>query len=288
MINELELRAFAKINLALDVLRRRPDGYHDVRMVMQNVRIFDKISMEKCGEEKLTLETNLRYLPVDDNNLMIRAARMMKEKYDLPGGIKMKLEKHIPVAAGMAGGSTDAAAVIFGINRMYDLYLSLPEMQEIGVKLGADIPYCLMRRTALAEGIGEILTPLPSCPDCHVVVAKPAISVSTKYVYENLVLDENTKHPDIDGMVEALKARDLQSVASHMGNVLESVTEKAYPEITSIKDYMKEHGALNAMMSGSGPTVFGLFTGLDEARECSDGLYKKGIARFVRTVGMFV
>ena len=165
-MNEITLKAFAKINLALDVLRKREDGYHDVRMIMQNIRLFDKITMRRTGGKDIRMESNLRFLPTDGRNLMVKAAELMRERFSLPGGLEMILEKHIPVAAGLAGGSTDAASVLYGIDRLYGLELSLEELMEIGLKLGADVPYCLLRKTALAEGIGEKLTVLPACPEC--------------------------------------------------------------------------------------------------------------------------
>ena len=286
-MNEITLKAFAKINLALDVLRKREDGYHDVRMIMQNIRLFDKITMRRTGGKEIRMESNLRFLPTDGRNLMVKAAELMRERFSLPGGLEMILEKHIPVAAGLAGGSTDAASVLYGIDRLYGLELSQEELMEIGVKLGADVPYCLLRKTALAEGIGEKLTVLPACPECSVVIAKPAASVSTKYVYEHLDLNEGVVHPDIDGMIEALKNQDLKGIASRMGNVLESVTEKACPEIASIKGIMREKGALNALMSGSGPTVFGIFDNWNKAEECEKALRAAPEARMCRIVGMF-
>ena len=287
-MDEITLNAFAKINLSLDVLRRREDGYHDVKMVMQNVRMYDRVFMEKKRTEGISLTANLSFLPLDDKNLMVRAARLMFDEFKLPGGLSMSLEKRIPVAAGMAGGSSDASSVLYGINRLYDLNLSLQELQKLGLKLGADVPFCLMRHTALAEGIGEILSPLPFCPECSVVLAKPPVSLSTKTVYENLHIDENTVHPNTDAMIEALKNQDLKGVAENLGNVLEDVSLKLVPEIGQIKEFMKENGALNALMSGSGPTVFGLFDSEKRARICAEKLRERSFARMVRVVGMFV
>ena len=258
-MDKLELKALGKINLGLDVLGKRENGYHDVRMVMQTVYLYDQIWMVKTKEPGIRLSTNLFYLPVNENNLAYRAAELLMKEFGIQEGIKIILDKHIPVAAGMAGGSSNAAAVLFGMNRMFSLGLSQKELMERGVSLGADVPYCIMRGTVLAEGIGEKLTPLPPMPRCFVLLAKPSISVSTKMVYEKLDSHEIAKHPDIDGIIEGLKGRDLLSVAACMGNVLEKVTVEAYPVINEIKEVMKKQGALNAMMSGSGPTVFGLF-----------------------------
>lgn len=186
---EMRLRAYAKINLGLDVLRRREDGYHEVQMVMQTVGLHDNIMLKKLKTPGIRINTNLFYLPNNENNLAYKAAKLLMDEFQLPGGLFIDLQKRIPVAAGMAGGSSDAAAVLYGVNQMYRLKLSKEELMQRGVKLGADIPYCLLRGTALAEGIGERLTPLPPMPACHVLIAKPPISVSTKFVYENLKLE---------------------------------------------------------------------------------------------------
>lgn len=268
-MDEIKLRAYAKVNLGLDVLRRREDGYHDVRMIMQNVNLFDKLNIKKRNDAAITVKTNLSYLPTDSNNLVYRAAALLIEEFGIGRGVDIDLYKFIPVAAGMAGGSADAAAVLYGMNELFDLKLSLEELMKRGVKLGADIPYCLMGGTVLAEGIGEKLTRLKDCPHCYFVVAKPPFSVSTKLVYENLVLDGNTVHPDIDGIMSAIDCGDVKGIASRLSNVLETVTAKEYPDIEGIKDKMRECGALNALMSGSGPTVFGIFDDEDKACECN-------------------
>lgn len=280
-MDKLELKALGKINLGLDVLGRRENGYHDVRMVMQTVYLYDKIFMKKKAAPGIELQTNLFYLPVDENNLAYRAAKLLMEEFHIEEGIKISLEKHIPVAAGMAGGSSNAAAVLFGMNRMFELGLSLEELKERGVTLGADVPYCLMRGTVLAEGIGEILTPLEPMPKCYVLLAKPPISVSTKLVYEKIDSHEIEEHPDIDGILEGLKHHDLYKVASSMGNVLEKVTIEEYPVIEDIKNVMKEKGALNAMMSGSGPTVFGLFDDKNKARAAMQRIKELQLAKQV-------
>ncbi len=262
MIKHLSLKAYGKINLGLDVLRRRDDGYHEVRMIMQTVGIYDRIDLIYKEEPGITVETNLYYLPDNENNLVYKAAKLLMDEFHVQKGVHIKLRKFIPVAAGMAGGSSDAAAVLFGVNKMFSLGLTTEQLMERGVKIGADVPYCVMRGTALSEGIGEILTPLPMPPQCQVLIAKPGISVSTKFVYENLHANDlkPEQHPDIDGMIEAIKQKDLYGIADRFGNVLETVTIPAYPVIQEIKDLMMEHGAIGALMSGSGPTVFGLFT----------------------------
>lgn len=279
-MDEITVKALAKINLGLDVLRRREDGYHEVRMIMQTIHLYDQLYLEKT-ESGISLETNLKFLPTDPGNLAYRAAALLQDEFHIKEGVHIRLQKRIPVAAGMAGGSTDAAGVLYGMNQMFDLGLSRKELMERGVKLGADVPYCLMRGTALAEGIGEKLTSLPPMVKCPVVIAKPQISVSTKYVYEHLVLDENTKHPDIDGLIGAIKKKDLDEIASLMGNVLESVTIEKYPEIAKIKDVLLENGAKNALMSGSGPTVFALYESEKQAHKAVDRLKETGLAKQV-------
>ena len=277
----MKLKAFAKINLGLDVIGRREDGYHQVRMIMQTIRMFDQLEIEKSRKPGIRLSVNLPYVPADAGNLVYRAASLMMEEFSLPQGLDIRLNKFIPVAAGMAGGSSDAAAALVGINRLFGLGLSRGELMERGLKLGADVPYCIMRGTALAEGIGEKLTRLSPLPPCYILIGKPGVSVSTKYVYTNLKLDETTVHPDIDGMVAALKAGDLTGVTEKMGNVLESVTIPRYPVIEKVQDLMKETGALNALMSGSGPTVFGIFDDWEKARQAQQRLRESRLARQV-------
>ena len=280
-MDSISLKAMAKINLGLDVVRRREDGYHEVRMIMQNVYLYDTLRIEKCEQEGIHIKTNIGFLPTDENNLVYKAAGLLMDKYECSGGLLINLSKHIPVAAGMAGGSTDAASALYGVNRLFELGLSKKELMEIGVKIGADVPYCIMRGTALSEGIGEVLTRLPAAPNCKVLIAKPSVSVSTKYVYTNLKLDNSTVHPDIDGMIEAIRTNNLYGVADKMGNVLESVTEAEYPVISEIKKFMKDNGALNSLMSGSGPTVFGIFDDDEKAEYCCDRLKEKGLAKQV-------
>ena len=258
-MKDISVKALAKINLGLDVVKRREDGYHEVRMVMQTIHLFDRLEIKKNHSGRIAITTNLPFLPTNENNLVYKAAQLLMDEFQIKDGIDVKLHKHIPVAAGMAGGSTDGAAVLYGMNKLFDLGFSRQDLMQRGVRLGADVPYCVMRGTALAEGIGEELTALPPMVKCPVLIAKPQISVSTRFVYENLKLDETTPHPDIDRLVEDIKNKDLQAIAGDMGNVLETVTIPNYPVIAQIKEHMMEHGAVGAMMSGSGPTVFGLF-----------------------------
>ena len=286
MTDHLELKAYGKINLGLDVVRKREDGYHEVRMIMQTVNVYDKIIMDKCEETGIRTETNLPYVPDGEGNLAYRAAKLRMDEFDIQDGVKIQIRKYIPVAAGMAGGSTDAAAVLVGMNRMFGLGLSKKELMERGVKLGADVPYCIMRGTALSEGIGEILTELPPTPQCHIVLAKPQVSVSTKAVYGKLRANELTpeQHPDIDGMRAAIEAGNLDGVIERLGNVLELVTIPDHPEIGTIKEIMMAEGADGALMSGSGPTVFGIFKDEDAAKRAYDALKKADSGRLARQV----
>lgn len=281
MENTLTLKALAKINLGLDVLGKRDNGYHDVRMVMQTIYLYDNVTLTREQEPGIRVATNLSYLPVDENNIAYKAAKILMDEFDLKEGVSIQLDKHIPVAAGMAGGSSNAAAVLVGMNRLFHLGLSQSELMERGVTLGADVPYCVMRGTALAEGIGEILSPLPPLPKCSILIAKPGISVSTKMVYETLDAKEIVEHPDIDGVIDGLEKQDIKKVAASMGNVLEGVTTLKYPIIERIKDAMKEAGALNAMMSGSGPTVFGIFEERKVAKEAQRKLKEMNIVKQV-------
>ena len=274
----MEIRTGCKINLGLDVVRRLENGYHEVKMVMQTVGIYDVLDFERT-DGGIVITTDSGELPTDENNLIYKAAKPKIRTRSSSLHVKIHLEKHIPIAAGMAGGSTDAAATLKGMNRLFDLGCTLKDLMELGVKIGADVPYCVMGGTALAEGIGEKLTPLAPAPDCYVLVAKPDINVSTKYVYEHLDAQEIVKHPDIDGMVEAIAEESLQGILDRMENVLETVTVSAYPIIQTIKDRMKELGAINSLMSGSGPTVFGIFVEKDMARRAYDKLEEEQLAK---------
>lgn len=277
-MDSIWINAPAKINIGLDVLRRREDGYHEVKMIMQSIRLFDRIVLTKTSEPGISLHTNLRFLPVNEDNLIYRSAKLLMDEFGIEGGIDIQLEKRIPVAAGMAGGSTDAASCMLAMNELYELGLSKRSLMKRGVTLGADVPYCILKGTALSEGIGEKLSTIPKTPDCFILIAKPGIHVSTKFVYNNLVLDEHTVHPDIDRMIAAMKQNDLKGLCEHMGNVLETVTIPAHPEIAKIKECMMENGALGSLMSGSGPTVFGIFDDMNKAifakKKCRDLPYK--------------
>lgn len=286
-MDEITLKALAKINLGLDVIRRREDGYHEVRMVMQTIHLYDRLDIVRSHEPGIRIQSNLNFLPVNENNLVYKAGMLLMDEFGITDGVDVRLTKRIPVAAGMAGGSTDAASMLYGMNQIFDLGLSRKALMERGVKIGADVPYCLMRGTALAQGIGEKLSQLPPMVKCPVLIAKPAVSVSTKFVYQNLKLDEHTIHPDIDALIGAIRNKDFTAICRNMGNVLESVTIPNYPVIAQIKEKMMEAGASHAMMSGSGPTVFGLFEDEEIARHARDVMKESGLARQVYLTSIY-
>ena len=282
-MDKIQLKALAKINLGLDVLRRREDGYHEVKMIMQTIGLHDDLEIRKTKTPGIQVKTNLYYLPTNENNLVYKAAKLLMDEFQIQDGVSIQLKKRIPVAAGMAGGSSDGAAVLWGINQMYGLGLSMQALMERGVRLGADVPYCIQRGTALAEGIGEKLSVLPPMPKCTILIAKPGISVSTKFVYENLHANDlkPEQHPDVDSMIEAMRQKDLGLLCSRMGNVLETVTIPAYPVIDEIKRTMMDNGAIGSMMSGSGPTVFGIFDSPAAAKQAMKAVRAAKLAKQV-------
>ena len=284
MDNTITRKAYAKINLGLDVVRRLPNGYHEVRMIMQNVGVYDVLTFAKA-EEGILLQVDNQEVPADGNNLICKAAKLLLETAGIQGGVRITLEKNIPIAAGMAGGSTDAAAAFLGINELYEIGYDIEQLKALGVKIGADVPYCIQGGTALAEGIGEVLSELPAPPTCHLLVAKPDINVSTKFVYENLRANELEYHPDIDGMIKALDLGDLKGITDRLGNVLETVTVPAYPIIQEIKEVMLSAGAENALMSGSGPTIFGIFINKDQAEAAAEKIRNAELAKQVFVTG---
>ena len=271
-------KAFAKINLGLDVLGKREDGYHIVKMIMQTVDLHDVLSFENREDGQIELSTASGKIPADESNLVWKVAKLLKEKYKTSSGVSINLEKNIPVAAGMAGGSTDAAVTFIALNELWNLGLSREDMCNDAVALGADIPYCILGGTALAEGIGEELTILPDMPECRILIAKPAIDVSTGWVYKTLDSKEIADHPDIDGMIKEIKSGNLSGITKKMGNVLQTVTVPEYPVISEIKKIMNENGAMEAMMSGSGPTVFGIFDSEESAKRAYEHIKNSGIA----------
>ena len=285
----MQLKAHAKINLGLDITGRRPNGYHDVSMIMQSLTVHDVITLEavrRTGEEEppVAITTNLRYIPTDRSNLVWKAAEALMTKAGVTDRVAIDLKKRIPVAAGLGGGSADAAVVLKGVNRLFNLGYDEASLREIGAGIGADVPFCLMEGTAHAGGIGEILTPLAPIKNCGILLAKPPFSISTKKVYEDYDSLEAVDHPDIEALKEALVSGDLTALGSRLGNVLETVTETAHPVIGELKAAMMRLGALGALMSGSGPTVFGLFKTRQEAAEAGRALkadYRR--VRFIAT-----
>ncbi|MBR5535405.1 MAG: 4-(cytidine 5'-diphospho)-2-C-methyl-D-erythritol kinase [Clostridia bacterium] len=273
-MDTLTTKAFAKINLSLDVLGTLPNGYHEVKMVMQTVSLYDTVELTKT-EEGISLGCSLRFLPTGRENLAYRAAEEFFAETNIKGGVKIFLKKLIPVGAGLAGGSSNAAAVLTGLNRLYEANLSTRKLCEIGARLGADVPYCIIGGTRLAEGIGEKLSPLPTLPDCHIVLVKPSFSISTKWVYDNIDACENITHPPTDELIRALEAGDLKGVCANMGNVLEDVSIAHYPILTSVKEDLISAGAIASQMSGSGPTVFGIFDNHEKAQKAKEALWKK-------------
>ena len=267
----IKIEGNAKINLTLDILGKRPDGYHEVAMVMQSVGLHDTIEMDKA-KEGISLSINLPWLRADEKNLAWRAAALMQQEYGLPGGVKMRLTKRIPVAAGLAGGSADAAAVLRGMDQLYELGLSEDKLCELGARLGSDIPFCLRRGTMLATGRGEVLTRLADMPETWVVLAKPRISVSTAWAYQNYDEQGAEQHPDNERIQQEIARGDRKGVAKLLCNVLESVTIKRYAVISRYKELMLEQGAMASMMSGSGPTVFGLVENRGTANKIADCL----------------
>ena len=282
-MDQIKLNAYAKINLSLDVTGRRDNGYHDVRMIMQTIDLSDEITI--CKEKTpgtagdIILESGSGEVAPDKNNLIYKAAQLMMNECGLSHAIKITYKKNIPVAAGMAGGSTDAAAIFRGLNELFSLGLDESSLREMGVRIGADVPYCIMGGTALSEGIGEILTPLKPMPECFILIAKPPIGVSTAYVYNAFDSLEEKYHPDVDSMTEAIEKGNIKDVAGLLGNSLEGVTAKEYPIINEIKTMMLGNGALGSLMSGSGPTVFGIYDDMGSAKRTERMIREKGIAK---------
>ena len=281
-MNSISIKAYAKINLGLDVIRKRSDGYHDVCMIMQSVKLHDNLIIKKSNKPDITIRSNSIYVPNDRRNLIYKAASLFLDVNAINSGLDITLNKRIPVSAGLAGGSSDAAATLKGLNCLFECNMTDKELMDLGVQIGADIPYCIMLGTALSEGIGEKLTALPSMPDCYILLVKPDVNVSTKYVYENLQLNDSTIHPNLTAMMEAIKAADLDTLASRMDNLLQTVTIKMHPIIEDIKKEMIGLGALNSIMSGSGPTVFGLFRDKTKAQKAYEHFWSN--SAFARQV----
>lgn len=278
------LQAFAKVNLGLDVLGSRENGYHDVRMVMQTIDLFDTLRFTSIPEDEIRITTSDTKIPTGEKNLVYQAILLMKREFAVKRGVEVYIDKHIPVAAGMAGGSADCAAALKACNLLFELHLSEEALMDYGKSLGADVPYCIMGGTALAEGIGEKLTKLPALPDCHILVAKPPMEVSTGEVYRGFDAEKHVVHPDIDGMIKALHNENLDGVTARMVNVLENVTIRLHPEVLVLKDTVRTAGAKNAMMTGSGPTVFGIFTDYVLAEDARNEIVAQGLTREVYVV----
>ncbi|WMI80857.1 4-(cytidine 5'-diphospho)-2-C-methyl-D-erythritol kinase [Anaerotignum sp. MB30-C6] len=285
-MRDLRLKARAKINLTLDVTGKREDGYHLIKSIMQTVSLYDGIYMKRIRKKEIIIKTNLAWLPTDHRNLAYRAAELMMAKFDITEGVFIEIDKRIPVAAGLAGGSADCAAVLVGMNRLFGLGLSVRELESLAFLLGSDIPYCVQRGTMLAEGVGEILTPVKCpCPMCYIVLAKLPVSVSTATVYRSLDLQKVEEcHPDTEGMIQAMAEGDIAKMGQLLGNVLETVTIPMHPRIAQLKEEMLHLGAKGALMSGSGPTVFGLFGEEEDAKEAAAAIRKKfGLKEVVAT-----
>ncbi|WP_290850977.1 4-(cytidine 5'-diphospho)-2-C-methyl-D-erythritol kinase [Eubacterium sp. LMAG:50] len=277
-MDKIELKAYGKINIGLDVIRKREDGYHDLDMIMQTVGVYDDVIISReDGTQTYEIEvsTDADILPNDKGNLAFMAAKVLMEAYDIKSKVKIHINKRIPIAGGMAGGSADCAAVLRGVNQLFQLGLTDEQLQEYGVKLGADVPYCIVGGTKRAQGIGEILTDLPTPPKCYVIIAKPDAFVSTKFVYSHIRPAQIENHPDIDGIIESIKAGDLYGMCEKIANVMEDVTIPEYPIIQKVKDILKSNGAVNALMSGSGPTVFGIYDDEEKAKQSMDALSGK-------------
>jgi len=263
-MESIVLKAYAKVNLTLDVLRKRPDGYHDVEMIMQQISLFDEVTL-RAIPSGIQVSTGHNYVPDDETNIGWKAAKRFFNETGIGGGVHIVIKKNIPVAAGLAGGSTDAAAVLRGLNVLFKAGLSLEQLMHIGKNIGADVPFCLKGGTCLSEGIGEKLTELPVSTDYWIILVKPPIGVSTREVYENLSLERVRRHPDTPLAIKALEEGNVYHLAQAMYNVLEEVTADKLKSIQEIKSRLMSYGAKRAMMSGSGPTVFGIFTRQDRA-----------------------
>ena len=259
MKKEFQIKCPAKINLSLDVVNRREDGYHNLSMIMQEIKLYDTLTLVAEEGSGITLTANLPSVPTDGRNLIVKAANLFFEKTGLSAKLNIHLEKTIPMGAGLGGGSTDAAGTLTALNTMFGEPLDINTLAPMAKKLGADVPFFLYGGCMLAEGIGEKLTPVTPLTNAYIILAKPPVHVSTAYVYKNLVLDENTGHPDTKKVLEAMETGDLELLAKSAGNVLETVTAKNYPEIEAYKSRMLRHGAAYSLMSGSGSSVFGVF-----------------------------
>ncbi|GKZ04711.1 4-(cytidine 5'-diphospho)-2-C-methyl-D-erythritol kinase [Paraclostridium bifermentans] len=275
-MNSIDLKSRAKVNLSIDVLGKREDGYHLVEMIMQTIDLYDKLKITEIEENSILIKSNSLDIPLNEDNIMYKAVNLLRDQFNIEKGIEISIEKNIPVAAGMAGGSSNAAAVLVGLNKLWNLGLSESELKDIGLKLGADVPFCITGGSALAEGIGEELTNIKGLPeDLNILVCKPNIFVSTKEVYQSLNMDKVKRRPKNKELIDALQKEDVKFISENMVNVLEEVTSLKYSEIGQIEDIMIKNKALGSMMSGSGPTVFGLFDNKDCAIKAKEDLQAK-------------
>ncbi|BBH23353.1 4-diphosphocytidyl-2-C-methyl-D-erythritol kinase [Paenibacillus baekrokdamisoli] len=277
-------KAPAKINLMLDVIRKREDGFHEVEMIMTMVDLADRLEMEEVPRDTIIISSQAGYIPLDEKNLAFQAARLIKDRYDVRKGVYIHLDKKVPVAAGLAGGSSDAAAALRGLNRLWGLGISEEELCTLGAELGSDVPFCVTGGTAVARGRGEKLERISNPPQCWVVLAKPPINVSTADVYGKLRAAELKTHPSTSAMVSAIERGSFTDICDNLGNVLESVTLQLYPEVLQLKEIMQRLGADGVLMSGSGPTVFGLVNKEAKVSRIYNGL--RGFCKEVYVVRM--
>ena len=284
-MDKIKVKAYGKVNLGLDVIRKREDGYHDLEMVMQQVKLHDDVVVSKRNDDKIIVTSSAMQLENGPGNLAYQATKVILDKFGIKTGVDIDIVKRIPIAGGMAGGSADCAATLKAVNELFECGLTEMELREIGVKLGADVPYCIIGKTAIARGIGEILEPVDEPPFCYVVIAKPPISVSTAYIYGNIKPDEIQMRPNTEGIVEGLKKKDLSLICNNMYNVMEEVTAKKWPKIREIEKVMEDNNAIKAMMSGSGPTVFGIFNEENDAKKTVDELKEKNMVEQVYLSG---
>lgn len=278
------LKAYAKINISLDVVGKREDGYHLLKMIMQSIDLYDEINLNKI-ESGIEITCNKQYVPTDERNIAYKAAKIFLDKYKIKGGVHIDINKNIPVAAGLAGGSTDGAAVLRGLAKLYDVHVSPKKIMKLGLSIGADVPYCIMGGTALCEGIGEKIRKLKPFRNNILVLVKPKFGVSTKEVYKNFDITKVYKHPRTESLIEAMKKGNLEYVSSNMKNLLENVTLQKYSSLRNIKEKMVGFGAMGAMMSGSGPTIFAFFEDMPKAQKCFLNMKKEYEDTFItRTI----
>ena len=268
------IKAYAKINISLDVIGKREDGYHLLKMIMQTIDLYDHINVKR-SDTGINISCNKPYIPTDDRNLVYKAAEILMNTYNIKGGVDIYLKKNIPVAAGLAGGSTDAAAVLKAMRSLYELNIDDKELMNLGVKIGADVPYCIVGGTALCEGIGEKVIKLTDFKNQILIIVKPSFGVSTKEVYKSLDISKINKHPDTDTIIENIEEANLFRVSKNMKNVLENVTLRKHTVLKNIKNELISMGAMGALMSGSGPTIFAFFEDMLKAQSCYDRIKKK-------------